>query len=95
MQTLHPHQKIRFADLLFQRIETTEGEFLGHVLDVQVTQGPDFAVKALLHGRYGLLHRLHVLHPFARVLGIKVGLDSISWDAVERFDHRAIIVRVP
>ena len=54
------------TDLLGCKIVTADGKRLGHVLDIELSEGPHYKVKTLLFGASGLQHRLHLLNPFRK-----------------------------
>ncbi|MBV9712347.1 MAG: PRC-barrel domain-containing protein [Ktedonobacteraceae bacterium] len=82
--------KFFISDLLGSRIVTAEGKRLGHVLDIQLTSGPEYKVTALMYGRSGLFHRLHLLNPFRKGNPSLPEPDAIPWDAVVSFEHRIV-----
>jgi sporulation protein YlmC with PRC-barrel domain len=59
MQNERPTQFI--GDLLTRKIVTAEGLRVGHVADIQLSQGPEYKVVGLIFGKHGWLYRLHVL----------------------------------
>ncbi|MBO0790877.1 MAG: PRC-barrel domain-containing protein [Ktedonobacteraceae bacterium] len=81
----HSSPKVFLGDLLGSKIVTAEGETLGHVLDIQFTKKPTYQVKALMYGRGGLFHRLHVLNPFRKEPLPTPKSDTIPWEAVDSF----------
>ena len=85
-----PASPFSLSDLLGSKIVTAEGKTLGHVLDIQLTSGPDYRVEALLYGQSGLLHRFHVLNPFQPRRKPSSPPAGIPWGAVEALDHRYI-----
>ncbi|GCE47038.1 hypothetical protein EI42_00563 [Thermosporothrix hazakensis] len=90
---------LRIEEVLDKRIVSTEGKLIGHVLDIQVSKQadkstePTYTITALLCGRYGLLHRLHVALPFARLLKVRPDTQIVLWEHVLRVEKKAIIVR--
>ena len=77
--------KLFLGDLLGCKIITAEGKVLGHVLDIQLTSGPEYKVTALMFGRGGLFHRLHVLNPFHKERRKPARPDTVPWEAVASF----------
>ena len=82
--------KFLISDLLGARIVTAEGKTLGHVRDIQLTSGPDYKVTALMYGRGGLFHRLHLLNPFRHGKPSISKPDTVPWDAVASFERPVI-----
>ena len=82
--------KLFLGDLLGCKIVTTEGKVLGHVLDVQLTSGPEYKVTALMFGRGGLFHRLHVLNSFRRERAKPARPDTVPWEAVASFERPVV-----
>lgn len=82
--------KIFLGDLLGCKIVTAEGKMLGHVLDIQLTRGPDYKVIALMFGRGGLFHRLHVLNPFHKEPLKPSSPNTVPWEAVASFEHPVV-----
>lgn len=82
--------KLFLGDLLGCKIVTAEGKVLGHVLDIQLTSGPEYKVTALMFSRRGLFHRLHVLNPFHRERAKPVTPDTIPWEAVASFERPVV-----
>jgi len=93
----HPQQAqtttISIADLIGSKIVTAGGKRIGHVVDIEVTSGPEYEVTGLVFGRYAWLYRFDVLYPFARVFGLDVEPDTIAWDAVERFERLVVTLK--
>lgn len=79
-----PDKKTSFSveNLLNSKIVTSDGKRIGWVTDLQLSPGPEYRIIALIYGTSGLLHRLHVLHPFAKVLRLTSELKTITWDEV-------------
>lgn len=78
------------GDILGSKIVTAEGKKVGHVADLQLTKGPEYAVTALFYGGRGLLHRWYVLTPFVQMFGLRLKEDTIPWEVVERIEHKLI-----
>jgi sporulation protein YlmC with PRC-barrel domain len=85
---------LRIEDILMRRIVTHDGKRIGRIIDIQLSSQPPYCVTSLLSGRYGLLHRLHVLHPFAAVIGISPHIDTFAWKDVERVERNQIVMNV-
>ncbi len=82
--------KFLISDLLGAKIVTAEGKQLGHVRDIQLTHGPEYKVTALMYGRSGLLHRLHLLNPFRKRNSPLSKPDTVLWDAVASFERPVV-----
>jgi sporulation protein YlmC with PRC-barrel domain len=82
--------KFFISDLLRCKIVTAEGKRLGHVLDIQLTQGPEYKVTALLYGRSGLFHRLHLLNPFRKQGSAPPKPDTVPWDMIASFENSTV-----
>jgi hypothetical protein len=80
-------------DLVGSQILSPDRHRVGHVVDVQVSPDPDFRVTALLYGRYGWLHRLRVLEPLMRRLGMREIARIIPWRAVDRFERFTVTLK--
>jgi sporulation protein YlmC with PRC-barrel domain len=78
--------KFLLSDLLGARIITAGGKTLGHVRDIQLSSGPEYKVTALMYGRGGLFHRLHLLNPFRESKPSISKPDSVPWSAVASFE---------
>ena len=79
-------EKFMIGDLLNCKIKTAEGKTIGHVSDIQLTQGPEYRVVAIMYGWRGLLYRLHVFNPFAIIAKQqRPEPNMIPWDAVASF----------
>jgi sporulation protein YlmC with PRC-barrel domain len=81
------------GDLLSSKIVTSEGEMIGHIVDLKITSGREHKVTALVYGRNGWLFRWHVLHPVAEKFGLRFEPDTVPWDAVDRFEHLTITLK--
>lgn len=77
------------GDLLGCEIVTAEGKVLGHVADIQLSQGPVYSVIALLYGEQGWLYRWHVLNPFKRGVQ-RPEPKKIPWSAVASFQQPVV-----
>ena len=84
---------VSMADLIGSKIVTADGKKIGHVVDIEVTRGPEYEVTGLVFGRYAWLYRFDVLYPFARAFGLDVEPDTIPWHAVERFEQFTVILK--
>ncbi len=82
--------KFLISDLLGARIVTADGKTLGHVRDIQLSTGPEYKVTALMYGRGGLFHRLHLLNPLRRGKPSIAKPDTVSWDAVASFERPVV-----
>lgn len=81
------------GNLLGRRIIAADGTFFGRVEDIQLTDRPPYVVIALLCGRWGLLHRLHVLNPFTERYSRSHKPARIPWEAVERIEGKRIVLK--
>jgi sporulation protein YlmC with PRC-barrel domain len=82
--------KFFITDLIGSRIVTSEGKQLGHVLDIQLTHGPEYKVTVLMYGSVGLFHRLHLLNPFRKGNPSLPKPDTVPWDAVASFERPVV-----
>ena len=91
---------MRLSDLLEARIETEDGEALGHVHDVRVRRlerrspdGHEMRVLGLVTGKRGLRERVGM--DTARTPGPTVKRDFIEWERVVKVDGEggSVIVR--
>jgi hypothetical protein len=91
---------MRISDLLEARIETEDGEALGHVHDVRVRRlerrtpdGYEMRVLGLVTGSRGVRERLGT--DTARTPGPTVDRDFIEWERVVRVDGEGgrVVVR--
>jgi hypothetical protein len=91
---------MRISDLLEARIETEDGETLGHVHDVRVRrlerrspEGYELRVLGLVTGTRGIRERLGI--DTARTPGPTVDRDFIEWERVAEVDGEAgrVVVR--
>lgn len=80
----------KLEELLFKKIITANGKILGHVFDIQLSRDGEHRVTALMYGKKGLLFRLHMYEPLARVFRFNQKPETIPWEAVENVDHTAI-----
>jgi sporulation protein YlmC with PRC-barrel domain len=78
------------GEILGSEIVTAEGKSIGHVADLQLTNGPEYKVTALFFGSRGRLHRWHILAPFAELFGLRFQQKPVSWQAVDQIEHRII-----
>jgi sporulation protein YlmC with PRC-barrel domain len=87
--------KFFISDLLGSQIVTSEGKVLGHVRDILVSSGPEYTVTALMYGRGGLFHRLHLhlLNPFRKGTPSRAKPDTVPWDAVVSFEGSVVKLR--
>lgn len=74
------------GELLGGKIKSAEGQMIGHVADLQLSEGPEYVVTALFFGRSGWLHRWHVLYPFVQMFGVSIRAKTVPWDAVESIE---------
>jgi sporulation protein YlmC with PRC-barrel domain len=81
-----PAATISLADLIGSPVVTTADRCVGHVVDVELTSGPEYRVIGLICGRAGWLNRLDVSH----FLGEGRRPVSIPWDSVERFEDLTV-----
>ncbi len=79
--------------LLGRSIVEADGTRLGHVADIQLSERPPYRVTALLCGRRGLLHRLHVLNLFTERHTHPHKPDRIPWEQIERIEERRIVLK--
>lgn len=79
--------------LLNHEVVEADGTHLGHVADIQISERPPYRVIALLCGRRGLLHRLHVLNLFTERHTHTRKPDRIPWEQVERIEKRKIVLK--
>ena len=97
MQNLQHSQQgtstLSIADLIGSKIVTAGGKRIGHVVDIQVTPGPEYEVTGLVFGRYAWLYRFDVLHPFIKAIGLDVEPDTIPWHAVEGFERLVVTLK--
>ena|SRR5215469_9172443 len=80
----------KLQELLYKRILTADGKMIGHVFDIQISRDGAFRITALMYGEKSLLFRLHTYELFARVFRFKQKPKTISWENVEKIDHKAI-----
>jgi sporulation protein YlmC with PRC-barrel domain len=80
-------------DLVGSQILSPDNQRVGHVVDVQVAPQADFRVTGLLYGPYGWLHRLRVLEPLMRRLGMHTRVHVIPWRSVERFERFTVTLK--
>ncbi len=78
------------GEILGCKVITPEGKSIGHVADLQITNGPEYEVTALFFGPGGWLHRWHILAPFAELFGLRLTEEPIPWQAIERIEHKII-----
>lgn len=81
------------GNLLGRRIVAADGTSFGRVADIQLTERSPYVVIALLRGRWGLLHRLHVLNPFTERHSRSHKPARIPWEAVERIERERIVLK--
>jgi len=95
MKETNLKQKAAFTvgSLLDSKIVEADGTLLGHVADIQLTDDPPYVVIALLRGRWGLLHRLHILNPFTEKRSHSHKPVQVPWEAVERIEHKRIVLK--
>jgi sporulation protein YlmC with PRC-barrel domain len=86
--------KFLLSDLFGARIVTAEGKTLGHVRDIQLSSGPQYKVTALMYGRGGFFHRLHLLNPFRRGKPSISKPDSVPWSAVASFERPVVKLKI-
>ena len=84
---------IFIGDLLGSGILTADGRHIGHVVDIQLTRGSEHKATTLVYGAHGWLYRWHVLAAFASKFGLRFEPDTIPWNAVDRFENLAIILK--
>lgn len=84
---------VRVEELFGSKIVTPDGKRVGHVFDLQVTHGPEYEVVSIVYGRFGLLYRMHVLHPFAHMLHLHGEPETVSWSQVASFEHRTVTLK--
>ena len=84
---------IYIEDLVGSKIVTAEGKHLGHVVDVQFTDGPENEVTALIFGEPAWLYRYDVLEAFTRTFGVYLKPHTVPWDSVERFEHFVVTLK--
>ncbi len=80
----------RLEEILYKKIITADGHIIGHVFDIQVSQDGAFRITALMYGEKSLLFRLHTYEIVARAFHFNQKPKTITWEAVEHFDHKAI-----
>ena len=85
-------QKLRISDLLNCKIVTAEGKFVGHVVDIQLTPGPEYRVTALLFGQHAWLHRLHVLDLLNGHSSSPQMPNRVLWETIDRIEHSTVIL---
>lgn len=78
------------GEILGCKIITSEGKSIGHVADLQLTNGPEYEVTALFFGSLGWLHRWHIFAPFAELFGLRFEQKTIPWQAIESIEHKTI-----
>lgn len=81
---------IFISDLLGRKIVTAEGSCPGRVMDIQLSEGPKYTVKALMFGRGALMHRWHVLNPFQTHKEQVVCVYCVPWEAVGTLEKAVI-----
>ncbi len=79
-------------DLIGSRIVNSERQYIGHVVDVEVSPGPERRVTGLLYGRASWLYRLHILQPVQQS-GLRAEIHIIPWKAVAGFQHFIITLK--
>ena len=82
--------RICISDLLGCKIVTAEGQCLGRVMDIQLSEGPEYSVIALMFGRGALMHRWHVLNPFRTHKEQVVRIYCVPWEAVGTLEKAVI-----
>ena len=85
-----PSSTVLIGDLLGSSIANVEGQIIGHVADLQLSEGPEYTVMALFYGSSGWLHRWHVLYPFVRMFGVSIHAKTVPWKAVESIKPGAV-----
>jgi sporulation protein YlmC with PRC-barrel domain len=81
------------SDLMGCSIVTAQGKTLGHIRDVEISEGPEYCVKALLYGWGGVAQHLHMLNPFRSSQQEPPRPQAIPWHAVESFEARVVRLR--
>lgn len=79
-------------DLIGSRIVSSERQYIGHVVDVEVSPGPERRVTGLLYGRASWLYRLHILHPVQHS-GLPAEIHVIPWRAVADFQRFIVTLK--
>lgn len=82
--------RVYIGDLLKCKIVTAEGKRIGHLADLQLSEGPKYQVVALFFGRRGWLYRLHVLNPFTFKEHHHHKPYKVPWEAVDRIERHTI-----
>ena len=80
----------KLEEFLYKKIITADGKIVGHVFDIEVSRDGAFRITALMYGEKSLLFRLHTYEPLARVFRFKQKPNTISWENVEKIDHKVI-----
>jgi sporulation protein YlmC with PRC-barrel domain len=86
--------RLLVAQLVGRHVETSAGERIGRVVDLElVVDVGGVRVAALELGTSGLFDRLHVTRPLTQ--RAKAGQEPklVRWEDVERLDRRRVIVR--
>ncbi len=86
-------RSLRLQSLVASTIVTADGRKLGRVVDIEVTQPPEFRVHALVYGKRGWLDRLGVLIPLAHFAGRSGQPKTVPWDVVDRFEEFTITLK--
>lgn len=85
--------KLRISDLLGCKIVTAEGQFVGHVVDVQLTTGPEYRVTALLFGQHAWFHRLHILDILNMHSSAPRLPNRVLYETVDRIEGSTVILK--
>ena len=80
----------RISELLDCKIVDSQGRTIGHVADIQLTEGSEYKVCALLYGETGWMYRLHFLNPFGKRPSTPSRPQKIAWEAVEEIKPKMI-----
>lgn len=86
-------RKVFLSDFMGCKIVTAEGKTLGHIHDVELSEGPEYQVKALLYGLGGIANHLHVLNPFRSQQREPPKPRAIPWHAVASFETHMVRLR--
>ncbi|QBD75370.1 PRC-barrel domain containing protein [Ktedonosporobacter rubrisoli] len=81
------------GDILSKKLVTAEGKTLGHVADIQLSDGPEYRITALFFGGRGWFYRLHLLNPFVSRKLLSNKPYVVSWEDIERIEQHAIVLK--
>ena len=86
-------RKVFLGDLLGCKIVTAAGKTLGHIHDVEISEGPEYQVMALLYGKGSIARHLHTLNPFRSQQREPPRSPAVPWHAVASFEAHVVRLR--